>query len=172
MSRPTNWQISGAESQTILGTVYNPDAAAVGCAIVAHGFKGYKDFRMIPPIAMGLCNAGFVTHTFNFSHSGMTQNTDTFERPDLFQLDTWNKQVTDIGCIIAAIASGKLEGGGLPYILAGHSRGGVSAILYAGRQTASSPLPKTCWCHCDRNPRLRMQFVDEPSKRITPARLS
>ncbi len=147
MTQTTDWQISGAESQTIFGTVYLPDDAPVGCAIVAHGFKGYKDFRMIPAIAAGLCRAGFVAHAFNFSHSGMTANPDTFERPDLFELDTWNKQVFDIQCIVEAIADGQLAGTGLPYVLLGHSRGGVSAILFAGRQTAAITASQTRWHH-------------------------
>ena len=60
----------------------------------------------------------------------------------MFQLDTWNKQVFDIQCIVEAIARGQLAGTGLPYVLLGHSRGGVSAILFAGRQTAGSQPPK------------------------------
>ena len=142
MSQTTDWEIIGAEAQTIFGTAYRPDDAPVGCAIVAHGFKGYKEFRMIPAIARELCRAGFVAHAFNFSHSGMTANPDTFERPDLFELDTWNKQVFDIQCVVEAIANGQVAGTGLPYVLVGHSRGGVSAILFAGRQSAGSQLPK------------------------------
>ncbi len=142
MSHTNDWEIRGAESQPIFGTAYEPDDAPVGCAIVAHGFKGYKDFRMIPAFARELCRAGLVVHAFNFSHSGMAANPDTFERPDLFELDTWNKQVFDIQCIVEAIARGRLAGTGLPYVLLGHSRGGVSAIFFAGRQTAGSQLPK------------------------------
>lgn len=142
MSQTTDWEIRGAESQTIFGTAYRPDNAPVGCGIVAHGFKGYKDFRMIPAIAAGLCQAGLVVHAFNFSHSGMTANPDAFERPDLFELDTWNKQVFDIQCVVEQVACGQLVGAGLPYVILGHSRGGVSAILFAGRQTAGSQLPK------------------------------
>jgi pimeloyl-ACP methyl ester carboxylesterase len=142
MSQTTNWEIHGAESQTIFGTAYLPDDAPLGCALIAHGFKGYKDFRMIPAFARGLCQAGFVAHAFNFSHSGMTANPDTFERPDLFELDTWNKQIFDIQCVVEAISAGRLAGTGLPYVLLGHSRGGVSAILFAGRQNADSQLPR------------------------------
>jgi dienelactone hydrolase len=142
MSQTTDWQIRGADSQTIFGTAYEPVDAPIGCAIVTHGFKGYKDFRMIPAFAAGLCRAGFVAHAFNFSHSGMTANSDTFERPDLFEVDTWSKQVFDIQCIVEAIARGQLAGAGLPYVFLGHSRGGVSAVLFAGRQTAGAKLPK------------------------------
>ena len=142
MPHKTDWEITGAECQTIHGTAYIPDSIPVGCVIVAHGFKGYKDFRMIPAIAAGVCRAGFVAHAFNFSHSGMTANSEIFERQELFERDTWNKQVDDIQCIVAAVARGELAGGGLPYLLVGHSRGGVSAILFAGRQTAGSQLPQ------------------------------
>ena len=97
---------------------------------------------MIPAFARGLCQAGFVEHAFNFSHSGMTADPNTFERPDLFELDTWNRQVHDIQCIVEAIGCGQLAGTGLPYVLLGHSRGGVSSMLFAGRQAAGSQLAK------------------------------
>jgi len=141
MSETLDWEITGAERQPIFGTEYRPAVAPIGCALIAHGFKGYKDFRMLPPIARELCKAGFVAHAFNFSHSGMTANDETFERPDLFELDTWNKQIFDIRCLIDAISSGRLAGAGLPYVLVGHSRGGVTAILFAGRNVESS-LPQ------------------------------
>jgi pimeloyl-ACP methyl ester carboxylesterase len=72
----------------------------------------------------------------------MTANPDTFERPELFERDTWNKQVLDIQCIVEAVGRRQLAGNGLPYVLLGHSRGGVAALLFAGRQAAGSHLPK------------------------------
>ena len=142
MTEQVDWEISGAQGQPIFGTAYVPDEGATGFVIIAHGFKGYEDFRMIPPIARELCKAGFVAHTFNFSHSGVTRNPDTFERPDLFERDTWNKQVFDIRSIVESISTGQLAGEGLPYVLVGHSRGGVAAILFAGRHVGSSSLPR------------------------------
>ena len=72
----------------------------------------------------------------------MTAKSDTFERPDLFERDTWNKQVFDVECVVQAIASGGLKGTGLPYVLLGHSRGGVTAIFFAARQAAELRLPQ------------------------------
>ena len=46
MSQTTDWEISGAESQTIFGTAYRPGDAPLGCAIIAHGFirgRGYLE---------------------------------------------------------------------------------------------------------------------------------
>ena len=69
MPQTTDWEIRGAESQTIFGTAYMPDDAPVGCAIVAHGFKGYKDFRMIPAFAAEHCRAGLVAHPCDWPFS-------------------------------------------------------------------------------------------------------
>ena len=46
------------------------------------------------------------------------------------------------GTVFISGKASQLAGADLPYVLVGHSRGGVSAILFAGRQTVESPLPK------------------------------
>ena len=173
-----DWEITGAASETIYGTAYVPSASPVGCAIIAHGFKGYKDFRMIPAIANQLRSANFVAHTLNFSHSGMTRNPDTFERPELFQRDTWNKQVFDIRCVVEAISRGDLIGAGLPYVIVGHSRGGVSALLFAARNVGDDQLPQpsgivvagspsyTCGLSAEQEQQLRATgWLESPSAR-------
>jgi pimeloyl-ACP methyl ester carboxylesterase len=73
----------------------------------------------------------------------MTNRIETFERPDLFERDTWNKQVFDISRVMEHVARGSLLGQGRPIILLGHSRGGVSVLLTAGRRSidSASPLP-------------------------------
>jgi pimeloyl-ACP methyl ester carboxylesterase len=63
----------------------------------------------------------------------MTNQISTFERPDLFAQDTWNRQVEDVHCIIDAIHTGAIEGLGVPLFIAGHSRGGATTLLTAGR---------------------------------------
>ena len=131
------WTIAGAEGEPIIGSCHLPEGVARGVAVIAHGFKGYKDYGMFPAIAARMAAAGLVAHRFNFSHSGMTERIETFERPDLFERDTWSKQVTDLRAVTAAIADGTLEGRGLPLLLFGHSRGGVSVLLTAGRAEAA-----------------------------------
>ena len=120
MSIYEQWTIPGADGEAILGNVQLPDGDARGVVVIAHGFKGYKDYGMFPRIAQTAAAAGFIAHRFNFSHSGMTNNTDTFERPDLFERDTWNKQVFDCRAVVEAISNGRLAGGGLPYLLFEH----------------------------------------------------
>ena len=136
------WSIPGSDGEAILGNTHVPREEPAGVVLIAHGFKGYKDYGMFPRIAEELASAGFIAHRFNFSHSGMTNNVETFERPDLFEKDTWNKQVFDLETVVDSVASGSLEGRGLPYVMFGHSRGGASVILAAGRWAGDSSRPR------------------------------
>lgn len=117
----------------LLGDTHSPAGPAKACVVLMHGFKGYKDYGFIPVLAHDLCDTGSVVHRFNFSTSGMTNEFETFARTDLFSLDTWSRQVEDIVRVVKAIDSGELGGHGLPIFLVGHSRGGASALLAAGR---------------------------------------
>lgn len=83
-----------------------------------------------------------VAHRFNLAHSGMTNDIETFARPDLFERDTWNHQVADIDAVVSAIQEGELAGAGLPIVYFGHSRGGVTALLNAGRRFMGDQDPK------------------------------
>ena len=87
MSTSKTWTIPGADGQAILGDAHLPGGEPVGVVLVAHGFKGYKDYGMFPRIAETRCDAGFIAPRFNFSHSGIHNATDTFERPDRFECD-------------------------------------------------------------------------------------
>jgi len=138
-----SWTIPGAEGQPILGATDTPSDEPGGVALIVHGFLGYKDYGMFPRIARELAGAGIVAHRFNLSHSGMTDAIETFERPDLFERDTWNKQVTDIDAVIDAVAAGEIAGRGLPLVILGHSRGGVSTLRCAARRFRAGrrPLP-------------------------------
>jgi pimeloyl-ACP methyl ester carboxylesterase len=139
---PGEWSIEGSEGEPIIGNAHLPEARPGGVVLVAHGFKGYKDYGMFPRIAGALADRGFIAHRFNFSHSGMTGAVETFERPDLFERDTWNKQVFDLLAVIGAVDHGALEGRGLPCVLFGHSRGGVSSLLAAGRHADDLSLDR------------------------------
>ena len=128
-----NWTITNGRGLELLGNTHTPTSPPAACVILMHGFKGYKDYGFIPVLAHDLCAAAMVVHRFNFSTSGMTNEIETFARPDLFALDTWTRQVEDIVRVVEAVRSGELGGGGLPMYLIGHSRGGASALLAAGR---------------------------------------
>ncbi|MBL4592171.1 MAG: alpha/beta hydrolase [Phycisphaerales bacterium] len=133
MHETTSWTITNAHGLDILGNTHTPTNAPRACVLLLHGFKGYKDYGFIPVLAAMLAEGGAMVHRFNFSTSGMTNDLDTFARPDLFALDTWTRQVDDVRCVRNAINTGTLGGKGMPTHLVGHSRGGATAILAAGR---------------------------------------
>jgi len=133
-----DWTLPGFDNQPIFGTTHlTPDGKDTkGMVLLCHGFKGYKDYGFTPHLAQALAGHGFVTHRFNFSHSGITQDYTTFARPDLFERDTWGKQIHDLQAVAAAAAAGQLPGKTtepLPTIWFGHSRGGVTVLLTAAR---------------------------------------
>ncbi|MFG0330435.1 MAG: alpha/beta hydrolase [Phycisphaerales bacterium] len=139
----SGWTVTGADGQPIIGNTETPsnDADPRGVALILHGFLGYKDYGMFPRLARELADSGFIAHRFNLSHSGMTNAVESFERPDLFERDTWNKQVFDVDAVVGAIQKEAIAGAGLPYVLFGHSRGGATALLAAGRRFRDDRAP-------------------------------
>lgn len=133
MTLPTGWQLDGADGQPILGSTDKHVEHPRGVLILCHGFKGYMDYGFFPRLANVAAGQGLLVHRFNFSHSGMTREIDTFERPELFERDTWGKQIHDLRTVADAVATGRLDGEGLPMVWFGHSRGGVTVTLTAAR---------------------------------------
>lgn len=139
-----DWTISGWRDLPIYGNTHVPDVDfARGVVLLVHGFMGYKDYGLFPFVADQFARAGFLAHRFNLTTSGITNNFATFERPDLFELGTWNNNVIDIDAVIDAVREGTLEGADRPLVLMGHSRGGVGVLLAAGRRYLEhrEPLP-------------------------------
>ena len=129
-----SWSIPGADGEPIIGDTHLPAADARGVVLLAHGFKGYKDYGFFPYLADRAAAAGLIAHRFNFSHSGMTQQIETFERADLFEQDRWSKQIYDLRQVVAAGEAGELPGENAgPTTWFGHSRGGMAALLAAAR---------------------------------------
>src|SRR5690606_22895078 len=116
MAKQTTWTISGAQGEPILGATHHPAAGtpARGVLLIAHGFKGYKDYGLLPQLAQAAADAGLIAHRFNFSHSGMTDRSERFDRPELFEHDTWGKQVHDLHAVAVGARNGAIAGDGLP----------------------------------------------------------
>lgn len=140
-SNTYDWMIEGADGEPIYGTSHVPIPEYVrpqGVLLIAHGFKGYKDYGPLPQLAEHAAQRGLVAHRFNFSHSGVTRRHETFARPDLFEKDTWRKQVHDMRAVATAVHHDDLPGVALPMVWFGHSRGGVSALLANVRCTVGA----------------------------------
>jgi len=176
------WSIAGSDGEPILGITHEPAGPPRGVILLAHGFKGYRDYGMFPRLATTMADAGLIAHRFNFSHSGMTDDISTFARPELFERETWNRQVHDLRALLDAIADGAIAGRGLPCVLFGHSRGGVAVLLTAGRAagepeapalagviTASAPSTCRSMSDADAERLLEDGFLESPSARTGQA---
>lgn len=137
------WTLSGPGSRPIAGTTH-PASGGVsrGHMVLAHGFKGYKDYGFFPWLAEHVAQCGVDVHRFNFSCSGMDHGDGPFDE-DAFTDDTWNRQVDDVVHVLTMLADGTLDGGG-DVLLVGHSRGGVSSLLAAGRHAGSEAMSNLC----------------------------
>ncbi|MFW6145892.1 MAG: alpha/beta hydrolase family protein [Planctomycetota bacterium] len=164
MTRATleRFDLPGAADQTIRGDVHLPaggDPAPV--VLLAHGFKGFADYGFLPLLGMRLVHSGTAVVRFSFSHCGIAGgeggDAENFDRPDLFEHDTFGRQIEDTLALIAAIRHGTLPGGerldGERIGMIGHSRGGVTAILTTGATDALKilvTLATPCECLHDR----------------------
>ena len=140
-SNTYDWMITGADGEPIYGTSHVPLLEYMrpqGVLLICHGFKGYKDYGPLPYLAEQAAQHGLIAHRFNFSHSGVTRRHDTFARPELFEHDTWRKQVYDLRAVTTAVAHDELPGVALPMVWFGHSRGGVTALLANVRCTVGA----------------------------------
>jgi alpha-beta hydrolase superfamily lysophospholipase len=101
--------------------------------VVVHGFKGFKDWGMFPPLAERLARAGFSTVTLNLSGSGVDDRGE-FAWPERFGHNTFSSELRDLGILMDALVRGEL--GLRPPTtvgLVGHSRGGGISVLHAAR---------------------------------------
>ncbi len=101
--------------------------------VIVHGFKGFKDWGMFPPLADRLAQAGFTVVSMNLSGSGVDDQGE-FVWPERFGHNTFSAERADLATTIDALATGRL--GTTPPTaigLVGHSRGGGIAILQASQ---------------------------------------
>jgi pimeloyl-ACP methyl ester carboxylesterase len=99
--------------------------------LVLHGFKGFKDWGMFPPLSERLAKAGFTAVSFNLSGSGV-DDTGDFVFPERFARATFSGDLGDIAKVIEAVATGTLDF--VPPLsigFLGHSRGGGLGVLAA-----------------------------------------
>ncbi len=139
--------LPGARGLPIRGYVHPPAGAAPApVVLLAHGFKGFADYGFLPLLAGRLAESGTAVVRFSFSHCGITGEggAENFDRPDLFERDTFGRQIDDTAALIGAIRDGALPGGDRldreRIGMIGHSRGGVTAILATGATDALKVL--------------------------------
>jgi dienelactone hydrolase len=131
----TKHSLPGALGQILIDLRAGGRESSRPAVLVLHGFKGFKDWGMFPPLGERLAQAGFTAVTPNLSGSGV-DDAGEFSLPDRFGRNTFSAELEDTGRIIDALMRGEL---GVPAPstlgLVGHSRGGGIAVL----QTAVDP---------------------------------
>ncbi|MGE0351690.1 MAG: alpha/beta hydrolase family protein [Gemmatimonadales bacterium] len=108
--------------------------------VVLHGFKGFKDWGMFPPLAERLARAGFAVVSYNASGSGV-DDAGEFSFPERFGRNTYSAELEDLGRVLEALRSGNLGASAPSAVsLVGHSRGGGIAVLHAARDPGIATL--------------------------------
>ncbi len=118
----TSFEVLGSAGRVVRAVRHGDPAAPA--VLIAHGFKGFKDWGMFPWLAERLAGAGLQAIPFDFSHNGVEAR--DFDRLDLFLLDTPSRHQEDLDALAAAVPG--------PLGLLGHSRGGGDVILFAARE--------------------------------------
>lgn len=99
--------------------------------LLIHGFKGFKDYAFLPVFAEQLARAGFVAVTASISGSGVDAAGD-FTRLERFAVNTYSKELGDLGVVLRALQGGDLATAVPSSIgVVGHSRGGGVALCLA-----------------------------------------
>jgi dienelactone hydrolase len=129
----TQHQLSGALGEILVDVRAGGRTSSRPAVVVMHGFKGFKDWGMFPPLAERLAQAGFSAVCFNASGSGVDDSGE-FIWPERFGHNTFSAELADLGTVVDSLAAGQLGTAAPGTIgLVGHSRGGGIAILHAAR---------------------------------------
>jgi len=103
--------------------------------VCVHGFKGFKDWGFWPETARRLSESGFSVVRFNFSHSGIGEDLQSFSEARLFATGTYSAEVADLRRVIESLAKSDLPFSDRTDVsrigLLGHSRASVSALAVA-----------------------------------------
>jgi len=122
--------------------VYLPggESRPLPVAVVCHGFKGFKDWGLFPPLAERLAASGRAIALFDFSHNGVGILPGEFSRLDLFERQTVSRHIADLGTVLDFL-DGEGEGAAFAgacnlqrnrhFNVVGHSLGGLVAVLRA-----------------------------------------
>jgi alpha-beta hydrolase superfamily lysophospholipase len=135
------------EEQFTLDLSYSESQEQKGIIIFCHGFKGFKDWGCWRMVANQFVENGFAFLKFNFSHNGMgLEDSVEFTNLDKFATNTLRKEMEDIKNVEQYIVNELPEI--LPVInidkifIIGHSKGGVSALLYCTQY--ETKIDKAC----------------------------
>ncbi len=100
--------------------------------VIAHGFKGFKDWGFFPHLSESLAADGHAVVTMNFSHNGIGSDPLEFTELERFARNTLTRELDEVHRVLEALVEGEILAAPPRAIgVLGHSRGGGTAILAA-----------------------------------------
>ncbi|WP_379127719.1 alpha/beta hydrolase family protein [Paenibacillus sp. sgz500958] len=124
-----NFEIPAGTDAILRCSHFPAQSKAKSLIVIAHGYKGFKDWGMFPYTAASLCSEHEVI-TFNFSHAGIGEDLQNFTELDKFARNTYKRELKDLEILLSYLSQHP-KFGGLPLFLLGHSRGAGDCLLYA-----------------------------------------
>lgn len=127
----THHSLPGALGPVLVDVRTASRSARQPAVVIVHGFKGFKDYAFLPPVAERLARAGFTAVTLSVSGSGVDAAGE-FTQLERFARNTYTRELGDIELVIQALLAGEL-GTAPPVSLGviGHSRGGAVSLCVA-----------------------------------------
>ncbi len=129
-----SFELKGNEDRIIRGDVFRSKQPSKGILLIAHGYKGFKDWGMFPHAAEVLSEWLDVI-LFNFSMNGVGESLLDFTELEKFAHNTYSRELEDLDQVVRAVKSGTFDKLGIrsdaPLMLLGHSRGGGVSLIYA-----------------------------------------
>ncbi len=110
--------------------------------LVAHGFKGFKDWGFFPYLCERLAQDGHLVVSFNFSLNGTGPELLEFTDLDAFGRNTLSRELDDLRWMVDRTRAGDWSDGTAPESvgLLGHSRGGGTGVITAAEHQGISAL--------------------------------
>ncbi|WP_054943043.1 alpha/beta hydrolase family protein [Paenibacillus ihuae] len=124
-----NFELPAGEDAVLRCSHFPARNKAKSLIVIAHGYKGFKDWGMFPYLAASLSRDHEVI-SFNFSHAGIGEDLQNFTELEKFARNTYNREIKDMEILLSYLSQHH-KFGALPLFLLGHSRGGGDSLLYA-----------------------------------------
>ena len=125
----SNFELPAGEDAVLRCSRYPVQGKAKSLIVIAHGYKGFKDWGMFPYVAAALSREHEVI-TFNFSHAGIGEDLLNFTELEKFARNTYHRELKDMEILLSYLSQHPTLGS-LPLFLLGHSRGAGDCLLYA-----------------------------------------
>lgn len=123
-----NFEIPAGEDAVLRCSHFPAQGVPKSLIVIAHGYKGFKDWGMFPYIATTLSQDHEVI-TFNFSHAGIGEDLLHFTELEKFARNTYRRELKDMEILLSYLSQHP-KFGSLPLFLLGHSLGGGICLVY------------------------------------------